>query len=394
MLFYLKISVFRYLAIMACIIPILLGIFLDKSLPKRYFLVAIFLVIHFCIALYTSSFLDSIKFVLQDFFWFVPIFIFDVIQNIQEDKKKEVCTKIFKLMSIVIGYCVIRSIIYASSNPYAIRAMANFDVTENPEGVPLAIGGGYPLIFSLIILVPYMLYCITKYRKTNKKKTLYMLIAFISMFLLLITANVTTAVLLTALGCVCVVNSNKIIQNISFAIILFILGILFIFEPLIFIPIIDFIASFFNADSIIYVRIQEIIPVLYGNMTSSAFSDRIMLAERSLNSIWIFPLLGAGSQVGYYYDSLTLYIGHHCEWLDFIATYGIFLGGIFSVFLFSSIKSLFNTLPGYKSKSVYIVLTALLIIMGFLDPVLSTNAFLMFFVYIPCAEYALGRTAK
>ncbi|MCZ2327704.1 O-antigen ligase family protein [Limosilactobacillus fermentum] len=391
MLLYLRISIFRDVAILLLLFPLIVGVILDKKVPKRYLLIYGFLALHLCTALlHTVSVLSGIKIVLQDVIWVAPIFIFDVIENIEAEKRRVVCRTISLLMTLTLGYCMVRSYLYSLSNPYAIRSMANFDVTETPAGMPLAIGGGYPLIFSCIILAPYFICLWKNHRHDNNRIGFTSIIAFVFTMLLLISSNVTTAVLLAAAGSAWMISINRKSNNaIILAAVLLLLAIVAI-NPRALASIVDFVSVFFNSKSIIYIRLQEILPALSGNSNSSAFGDRLMLAERSFSTIINHPILGAGFYVGFNYNDLTKYVGHHSEWFDFLATYGVLNGGLFLSFLYISFKNLLMAPCFNKSKSFYVVLGILYVIIGFMDPVLSTNALMILFVYIPCTEYAIG----
>lgn len=390
MLLYLKVSLFRYVATALLVLPLIICIVINRAIPRRHLLIIAFLAAHFCMAAHTASIASSVKIVLQDLIWIAPIFIYDVIEAIDDNRRKSICGFIFKLMSLILAYCMVRSFLYALSNPYAIRSMANYDVTETPVGMPLAIGGGYPLIFSCIILAPYFIYLGKMHWKTNKKIATISVGAFVFTMMLLVASNVTTAVLLAAAASAWMLVVNRKSNNMIILAVVLVLLAVIVTNPQLLARIIKMVSNIFDTKSIIYIRLQEILPALSGANSSSAFGDRFMLAERSWSTIWDCPFLGAGFQVGYNYDALTNYVGHHSEWLDFLATYGIFIGGLFLVFLYRSIKTLLNASWLKENKAIYTVLFIIFGVIGIMDPVLSTNALLILFVYIPCAECAIG----
>lgn len=394
MLIYLKISIFRYAAILLLLLPLTVSMLMDKKVPKRYLLLYAFLALHLCTALHTSSVLSGIKIVLQDVIWVAPIFIFDAIESIDAEKKRNICKTIFLLMTVTLGYCMVRSYMYSLSNPYAIRSMANFDVVETPAGMPLAIGGGYPLIFSCIILAPYFICLWKNYGRDNRRIGFASIIAFVFTVLLLVSSNVTTAVLLAVAGSAWMIVINRKSNNAIILTVVLILLTIVVTTPKALAGVVDFVSGFFNDRSIIYIRLQEILPALSGNSSSSAFGDRLVLAERSFSTIMNHPILGAGFYAGFNYNNLTKYVGHHSEWIDFLATYGVLNGGLFLTFLYTSFKNLLVAPCLKKNKSFYVALAILYVIIGFMDPVLSTNALMILFVYIPCAEYAIGGNEK
>ena len=390
MLLYLKVSLFRYGATALLVLPLIICIVINRAIPRRHLLIIAFLAAHFCISVHTASIASSVKIVLQDLIWVAPIFIYDIIETIDDNRRKSICGFIFKLMSLILAYCMVRSFLYALSNPYAIRSMANYDVTETPVGMPLAIGGGYPLIFSCVILAPYFIYLGKTHWKTNKKIATISVGAFVFTIMLLVASNVTTAVLLAAAASAWMLVVNRKSNNMIILAFILVLLAVIVTNPRLLARIIKMVSNIFDTKSIIYIRLQEILPALSGASSSSAFGDRFMLAGRSWSTIWEYPFLGAGFQVGYNYDALTNYVGHHSEWLDFLATYGIFIGGLFLVFLYRSIRTLLNASWLKENKAIYTVLFIIFGVIGIMDPVLSTNALLILFVYIPCAECAIG----
>ena len=98
MLLYLKVSLFRYVATALLVLPLIICIVINRAIPRRHLLIIAFLAAHFCMAAHTASIASSVKIVLQDLIWVAPIFIYDVIEAIDDNRRKSICGFIFKLM--------------------------------------------------------------------------------------------------------------------------------------------------------------------------------------------------------------------------------------------------------------------------------------------------------
>lgn len=382
MVLYPNIAFFREISFALMLIPSLLVFLGRKTFPKRYLVYFAYLGIKVIVGLHASSLSRCLKDCAQDLVYFTPIFIFDTIQSIQDVKeKKKIGKKYFVIISILFGYCIIRSCLYSLTDPYAIRHMATYDVGEQPEGVPFAIGGGYPLIFALILLVPFWMYVAKKNHKT--KTELYVsLLAVALSIMLLISSSVTTAVLITFLAVIFVLLLGK---KRSFYVIVLaggILTIVLLSNKSFLLKIINIVSGFFDRNSIIYIRLQEVVPALFDGNTTSAFGVRLESIQLSLNTFFKYPIVGAGYHVGYNYYDLLPYVGQHCEWIDLFAQYG----GVIAVLILTFLKSSTNLLR--KSCNIYIrpifsLLILIYYVVGFFDPIINTNMLLVLFVYVP-----------
>ena len=52
---------------------------------------------------------------------------------------------------------------YTNTSIYALRNLATVEVHTAEKGMPIAIGGGYPLIFAMILMAPFLLYVLLNY---------------------------------------------------------------------------------------------------------------------------------------------------------------------------------------------------------------------------------------
>ena len=352
-------------------------------ISKEYLFLLIFLLAQFLFSSFTSSIIVSIKHTANFLINLSPIIIYDVIEKIPDkEEQKNTCKLLVTIFIVEFLYCGIRSLIFLSSNPYAIRNMASYHVgTTEGALLPVAIGGGYPYVFSLILLVPLILF-FAKEQKNLTKKILMFSLAFF-FFFVIVKANVTTAVILCFFGCVFALIKKKSTKLITIGIFVTIMLVLSLSQE-IFENIIYAIASLFGEDSIISDRLKSIISVLYDGEIDSAFGDRMVRFAKSIKAFIQYPIFGIGARVGFSYAILNEYIGVHTELIDLLAEFGLPAAACLFYFLRRSYKKVGDNIQSKKGKGVYTVMGFVYVCCGFFDPILSTNMLLILFIFTPC----------
>ena len=382
---YLKNNIFQYALFALFLVPMFFYIVQRKTISLKYLYLIGFLVIQFLLSLVSSSISTSIKNSAQYILNIAPIILYDCSMKYLNEDDRFLCSKSFaKTSGIFFGYCLIASFIYAQTSIYALRNLATVTVaTSGNSSLPLAIGGGYPLIFALVILSPFLLFIATKYpNKPLWKFGLIALVVFIEIFI--VETNNTTSVLISLLGCLLVVLSGRKKDYTRWVIGLGGMVIIYLLtNPLILGNILDFIANLFDQNSIIRVRLSEIVPALYSSNTNSSFGLRLHGYQKSWNSFISHPIEGVGIHSGYDYMALADHLGWHCEWLDMLAEFGLILASFYIAFLFCSYRETYNSFKYTESKIIYRICGILFIFMGFLDPIMNGNMVLTLFLVIP-----------
>ena len=95
--------------------------------------------------------------------------------------------------------------------------------------------------------------------------------------MLLVASNVTTAVLLAAAASAWMLVVNRKSNNMIILAVVLVLLAVIVTNPQLLARIIKMVSNIFDTKSIIYIRLQEILPALSGANSSSAFGDRFLL---------------------------------------------------------------------------------------------------------------------
>ena len=156
-------------------------------------------------------------------------------------------------------------------------------------------------------------------------------------------------------------------------------------NPALLAKLIESFSKLFDEDSIIRVRLSEIIPAFYESNTESSFGMRLTGYQLSWNTFLSHPLEGVGVHTGYDYMVLADHIGWHCEWLDMLAEFGLLLSFCYCAFLFISFMGIYKNLKYSESKIIYRICGILFIFMGFLNPIMNGNMVLTLYLVIPSA---------
>lgn len=382
---YLKNNIFQYALFALFLVPMFFYMIQRKTISPKYLYLIGFLVFQFLMSLVSSSISTTIKNSAQYILNIAPIVLYDCSMKYLNEDDRFLCSKSFaKTSGIFLGYCLIASFVYAQTSIYALRNLATVTVaTSGNSSLPLAIGGGYPLIFALVLLAPFLLFIATKFvNKLLQKFALVALVVFIEFFI--VETNNTTSVLISLLGCLVVMLSSRKkdytrwIVGFGGLIIIF-----FLSNPLILGNLLGFIGNFFDPNSIIRARLSEIVPALYSSNTDSSFGLRLHGYQKSWKSFISHPIEGVGVHSGYDYMALADYLGWHCEWVDMLAEFGVILTFCYVAFLFCSYREIYNSFQYKESKIIYHICGILFVFMGFLDPIMNGNMVLTLFLVIP-----------
>lgn len=374
---------FRYLSFILFLLPTIL--FLRRRVSYKYFALLIFFIVQFVISCVNTSLSQSIKNTAQYILWFAPIIIFDLAikDELISDKIKDF-KNVNAITQITILYCMVASWRYLQTSMYALRNIAAYDpsIGYDPR-FPFAIGGGYSLLFPIAMLIPLYLWVVMR-SKYKLKKLIYICLIVFS-FLLLIKANCTTVVLVASICMLWLVLFSKNPKGTIAIFCISAIGILVVLlNQEILAELIRLISNLFDESTIIYQRLNEIIPAIYYGNADSSFGIRLYGLQKDIAAIMKFPILGAGGHVGFDYLALNQYIGWHCEWLDIIAEFGIPLSALIFYVIIKSLKELYTFILIPSQKSVFLIMIMCLFLMGMCDPVMSRNMLLTLFVVYPC----------
>ncbi len=122
-------------------------------------------------------------------------------------------------------------------------------------------------------------------------------------------------------------------------------------------------------------RLDEILSVINGNISQAAdFSSRLSLYYKTIKALPSTIVTGA-YEMG---ASGRELLGMHTEWIDRLALYGAIRFVPFAIFLAKSFK---NSTANYKAKNTALYIS--IVVLGFLNPMVSQWLFLMFYIFVP-----------
>lgn len=355
-------------------------IFLGSNTIAFYLYIAVLSIY----VLISTNFAQGIQYILTQIITVSPIFIgMYFIKQIDNNNRFYDIRKIVILLLLAYLYCLTRSLILVAENPYAIRNMANYDPSMGTENAitEIAVGGGYPLLFSLIFIIPFLLHVILNCKSLICRKLFLVIFVFSSIFM--IFANVATGFIVCSVLATAVLNERYIKKFKTLFILCFVIIICAMINRQFIDSIINLICLLFDKDSIIYMRLQDIVPTLYDGIGDSTFADRIRRMKLSADVFLDYPVLGAGVWYGFEFSERWKYIGNHCDMLDTLALNGMFLTTIYLFFLVKSFRNALNEISGSKNKIMYSILGIGLIILAFFDPVLENNTIFTMYFLIP-----------
>lgn len=243
--------------------------------------------------------------------------------------------------------------------PAACRQLANSQEKELDSAmVPLYKSlniGGFDFIYSLVLISPLLVYTILRSKKKYYK--LLAILVYIGLFLLVIKAQFTTAVLCYVLSSLCFLMKNQKSSR-TFWFLLVIGGLFVIFRGIIGDILIDISGSFESAN--ISNRFEDIGHVIQGEETTSSSADidsRQIKYGMAWDAFCSSPIWGTGKGVG-----------GHSFILGYMAKYGIIGLGLV-IYLFMRIYGfMVRPLRGSILYNCMFFIFFLQIIMAMLNP--------------------------
>lgn len=390
----LKTPYFRYLAFGFVFLFITAFILSKKEIliNKKYLLLFWFLIGYFLLGNIYGSPIQISKNVCMFILSLAPFFIFDwVFSKSRIDNREQNVKFLIKVITPVLLYTIIATLYYLLKHPYIARYMTNFDPSlglESSLGIsielPTAIGGGYILIYGVILLPALFLFLAKNLFKSFWSQFFSVALAIFILYFI-IKAGFTIAFILSIVSSILslfLLKNQNIVSKV-FIIFLSLGGGLILLSEKIISEVIHLATIYLPTDSIISIRLQEIVPTLYGADNSSSFSARLYGIEKSWNAFIDNPFLGVGYKVGFDYYSISKYTGLHTEWLDLFSQYGLFLGIPFVCFIFITLNNLVKLFNGTSMESIIKLIVLLIVIVGFFNPILNTSIFILGLLYIP-----------
>lgn len=371
------------------------------KIKRKYLYLFSFFIIYVTLGLINGNPMQIVKNISMLVLNLTPFFIFDYLDSLKSKNKLYInVTEIKRTMNILLTYTISITTYYLFRNPYIARYMANFDPSRGIDtsmginiDLPIAIGGGYTLVYGIILLPPLFIYLLKNQIFNIKNKTKPILISIAILFFI-IKAGFATAFLLSggATLITMVLSSKKRIINKIIIILLVLCFIFMVSNPFLLNLTIQMISELLPENSIISVRLNEIIPAIYGRANESSFLMRIHGLEKSINAIAENPIFGVGYKVGFDYTSISNYASLHTEWIDILAQYGIVFGGLLLLFIGFSFRDLLKLFSNTEMELLIRILIMTVIILGFLNPIFTSSIYLILMVYVPC--YLLNYSKK
>lgn len=390
----LKTEYFRYAAFGLVVVFVTAFLVSNREMwiKRKYLLLAGFLIAYFLIGVLSGSPIQSVKNTSMFIVNLAPFFIFDwVFSSARLHQRKQNALFLLKVITPVLIYTVFATLYYLFKNPYIARYMANFDPSRGiAEGMeimielPIAIGGGYTLIYGVILLPPVFLFLA---RSNHEKCCLRIFSLVTALFLLyfIIKSGFATAFIVAMIGCILSLLLFRTQKLFSKLIILCsaILVYIILSSKQLLITVIREITSVLPMNSIIAIRLNEIPQTIYGSSSGSSFSNRIHTVEKTWSAFVEHPLLGVGYTVGYDYYSVEKLTGLHTEWLDILAQYGLFLGVPFLLFIAITLYELIQLFRNTSMEQIVKLIVFMIVFVGFLNPIQSTSIFIIALLFIP-----------
>lgn len=239
---------------------------------------------------------------------------------------------------------------------------------------------GFALVYSLVLVVPAYLVLLSKKdyypRRFFPKLLLFIVIAILVAFfsLLVLRASFATAlVLLIGFSILSLLPGRR---NVLFVAIItgivLLVGFLLSYDT-----IMDFLKQDESTERMLAPRVEEIHDVLTGQANRATdINARQNLSLSSLKTFVLNPIFGVTwESTSYEYEETVLGVGHHSEWFDMLARYGLF-AFILLTFTIRGLKKVYKT----PVQKIFIFEYVLL---GFLNPVYNLFINYIVFCYIP-----------
>ena len=344
--------------------------YLFKLISKTYILIYFILWITIRVILSNNidfSYFGMINVIISFVNLFIYYSIYIFISNIDLSQKRKL------ILSILIFLIVtnILSIYYVTKDENAIRyAKSNLYF-----GV-----GDFELVYSVVLLIPILIFCSYKYFKNIKIGIRRILIIeIIVSIILILKANYMTAIVMTVYMIPCVIylgKNNKILKFFMFQI--FILLGVFIIKNLIIEACLYIINNTSIFSEIINTKIMAIANFLSGGGAVDTIDNRMELSNISFNTFINNPLIGVDfSQYG------RTVIGSHATWVDSLARFGIIGVSIIIVFLYKIFKNIVSNCKNKLDRNCIIISIFGFLILGFINNNMMSGVFVVIFIVAP-----------
>ncbi|MBQ4037601.1 MAG: O-antigen ligase family protein [Clostridia bacterium] len=237
-------------------------------------------------------------------------------------------------------------------------------------------------VYALVLILPFLI-LYWKDAKENGLKSqkqipfiVLTVVYFISSVFVVAAASFTTAILFMVFFLICALFSSKTnavatsLTTIVFAVLLLVFAV----------PVLEFISENFFADNFeVQARLTELARLFGGDDRgmSGDFGSRMARLTQSWEAFAENPFFGIFEGE---YDEIEDVIGNHSEWVDGLAKYGVFRFATFVTFLVTSLRGVYRT---RRTPSAIFLIYLLLIVLGFLNPILWQKTYLALFILIP-----------
>lgn len=331
--------------------------------------------------------INSIKLIFTYCINLMPIVMFDFyFRGIHPKARKWIINSLFLIFNLLIIYLSIINLYYLDKNPMIARYLTSYNpstaIGEFGRDLPKAIGGGFNFVYGLIFIPPICIYILCNLKR-NKKIKLVCSISCVFILYVIYRMNFATAFLLSVCFCIYTIISRFVKPiHIFFIIILggIIIYMLFPYLDVFF----NSLANIFPEKTILNERLNQIAEIFIGSNNESSIRYRLLNIEKSINTFYNHILIGKSYTVGFDFRGEAEFIGQHNEWLDILARYGVIGGGSLVSFIVLSLKDLRYTFKRTPFARLVNITIIILIILGFLNPILGTTVLLIVYIYVPC----------
>ena len=277
----------------------------------------------------------------QNFSFFFPLFISERVVRNASYKQKKFLTLLF---CALFAYVIVNTTIELMENEGAARVWANFgEQNENDVGT-------YAYIYAVPVVITAFVSLIFKTKITLYKTLL--IIATVALFIFLVMAQYTLALLIAVIGVVLQISKNLEKQTSKLM-----LWMVIIFLSLFLSRIIDFFASIIPLQQV-SIRLYEVADFFEsGDATGYNLNGRLTLYWKTIVAFVKSPIIG------------NEYLGFdgHATLLTIPANIGIF-GGLLFYWMLKEGRTRMRGILGKNDKQ-FVSVFACLIIMGFTNPI-------------------------
>ncbi len=328
----------------------------------------------FVLGLVSSDATTSAKYAIAFLLTLSPIYLSNyIIRDPEDDFDQRRYRVLIPVITVLLAFCFIMSLAYLNINPAAMRQMAAD--SSFIDFFP-AIGGGYKLVFSGILLCALAVF-LFKNQNNTKGKVIYFAV-YIFLIYFMLRSDVVTAFVLALLLSIPLFFFRK--DKVSFRFYIFAFIILLVFILFISDTLYSFagkIAVIFEEDSFMYKRLMEL---QYGESSFAGRGERLL---RSVETVFNYPIFGVGVHTGFNYYQLESQLGMHSDFFDIPGKYGIPFAIMMYTLFYMQFKKIKEMLKDPAKERLYSILALSIVVTSIFDPVISTNMLLMLYVFIP-----------